>query len=70
MTMSTIIWILAVFWAALPLPVIGWGVFDFEPMKTCCTLDYTQGDRYMMSYTKTHRCYFFPDMKIYKLCVI
>ncbi len=55
MTMSTIIWILAVFWAALPLPVIGWGVFDFEPMKTCCTLDYTQGDRYMMSYTKTHR---------------
>ncbi len=45
MTMSSIIWILAVFWAALP--VFGWGVFDFEPMKTCCTLDYTQGDRYM-----------------------
>uniref|UniRef100_A0A9J8BPD1 Retinal G protein coupled receptor b n=2 Tax=Cyprinus carpio TaxID=7962 RepID=A0A9J8BPD1_CYPCA len=49
-TISTIIWILAVFWAVLPLPAIGWGVFDFEPMKTCCTLDYTQGDRLHSSF--------------------
>lgn len=43
MTMSSIIWILSIFWAAVPL--MGWGVYDFEPMKTCCTLDYTVGDR-------------------------
>lgn len=41
--MSTIIWVLSIFWAAVPL--MGWGVYDFEPMRTCCTLDYTRGDR-------------------------
>ena len=41
--MSGIIWILSIFWAAVPL--MGWGVYDFEPMRTCCTLDYTRGDR-------------------------
>uniref|UniRef100_A0A3Q2Z7T1 Retinal G protein coupled receptor b n=1 Tax=Hippocampus comes TaxID=109280 RepID=A0A3Q2Z7T1_HIPCM len=40
--MSTIIWVLSIFWAAVPL--MGWGVYDFEPMRTCCTLDYTRGD--------------------------
>lgn len=48
-TISALIWILAVLWAALPLPAIGWGVFDFEPMRTCCTLDYTIGDRYRLT---------------------
>lgn len=43
-TMSSIIWILSIFWAAVPL--MGWGVYDFEPMRTCCTLDYTRGDRW------------------------
>ncbi|XP_030629790.1 retinal G protein coupled receptor b [Chanos chanos] len=52
-TMSTIIWALAIFWAALPLPAIGWGVFDFEPMRTCCTLDYTKGDRDYITYMLT-----------------
>ncbi|XP_036427863.1 retinal G protein coupled receptor b [Colossoma macropomum] len=55
LTISTILWALAIFWAALPLPSIGWGVFDFEPMKVGCTLDYTRGDRdyitYMLSIT-------------------
>lgn len=43
LTMSAIIWCLSIFWAAVPL--MGWGVYDFEPMRTCCTLDYTRGDR-------------------------
>lgn len=42
-TISSIIWILSIFWSAVPL--LGWGVYDFEPMRTCCTLDYTKGDR-------------------------
>lgn len=42
-TISIVIWGLAIFWAAVPL--IGWGVYDFEPMRTCCTLDYTKGDK-------------------------
>jgi retinal G protein coupled receptor len=42
-TMCCIVWVLSVFWAALPL--IGWGVYDFEPMRVGCTLDYTIGDR-------------------------
>uniref|UniRef100_A0A3Q2W6K8 Retinal G protein coupled receptor b n=1 Tax=Haplochromis burtoni TaxID=8153 RepID=A0A3Q2W6K8_HAPBU len=41
-TISSIIWILSIFWSAVPL--LGWGVYDFEPMRTCCTLDYTKGD--------------------------
>ncbi|XP_076854695.1 retinal G protein coupled receptor b [Brachyhypopomus gauderio] len=53
LTLSIIMWSMAVFWAALPLPFIGWGVFDYEPMKVGCTLDYTRGDRgsviYMVS---------------------
>ncbi|KAJ8406804.1 hypothetical protein AAFF_G00297200, partial [Aldrovandia affinis] len=52
-TLVVIIWILSVFWASLPLA--GWGDYDFEPMRTCCTLDYSKGDRsyttYMLSLT-------------------
>ncbi|XP_051968838.1 RPE-retinal G protein-coupled receptor-like [Xyrauchen texanus] len=63
-TISTIIWILAIFWAAMPLPAIGWGEFDFEPMRTCCTLDYTKGDRNYITYMLTITVLFlaFPVM--------
>ncbi|KAM9557983.1 RPE-retinal G protein-coupled receptor-like isoform 2-T3 [Salvelinus alpinus] len=47
-TISIITWGLAIFWAAVPL--IGWGVYDFEPMRTCCTLDYTKGDKDYITY--------------------
>lgn len=47
-TISSIIWILSIFWSAVPL--MGWGVYDFEPMRTCCTLDYTKGDRDYITY--------------------
>ncbi|XP_020501442.1 retinal G protein coupled receptor b [Labrus bergylta] len=50
-TMCCLIWIMSIFWAAVPL--MGWGVFDFEPMKTCCTLDYTRGDRDYITYMIT-----------------
>ncbi|TNN83763.1 RPE-retinal G protein-coupled receptor [Liparis tanakae] len=51
LTMSGLIWILSIFWAAVPL--MGWGVYDFEPMRTCCTLDYTRGDRDYVTYMLT-----------------
>ncbi|XP_061563784.1 retinal G protein coupled receptor b [Cololabis saira] len=51
MTMSAIIWTLSIFWSAVPL--MGWGVYDFEPMKTCCTLDYTRGDRDYITFVLT-----------------
>ena len=41
--MAVVIWGLSIFWAALPM--YGYGVYDFEPMKVCCTLDYTKNDR-------------------------
>uniref|UniRef100_A0A1A8NVC2 RPE-retinal G protein-coupled receptor n=4 Tax=Nothobranchius TaxID=28779 RepID=A0A1A8NVC2_9TELE len=48
LTITSLIWILSIFWSALPL--MGWGVYDFEPMRTCCTLDYTRGDRDYITY--------------------
>lgn len=51
LTMSSIIWILSICWAAVPLT--GWGDYDFEPMRTCCTLDYTKGDRNYITYMCT-----------------
>ncbi|XP_058044004.1 RPE-retinal G protein-coupled receptor [Ahaetulla prasina] len=36
-------WCFAGFWSAMPL--LGWGAYDYEPLRTCCTLDYTKGDR-------------------------
>ncbi|KPP74749.1 retinal G protein coupled receptor b-like [Scleropages formosus] len=47
-TMVVIVWVLAVFWSSLPLK--GWGVYDFEPLGTCCTLDYSKGDRNYTTY--------------------
>lgn len=37
------VWLSSAFWAALPL--LGWGHYDYEPLGTCCTLDYSKGDR-------------------------
>ncbi|XP_073690011.1 retinal G protein coupled receptor a [Garra rufa] len=42
------IWLFTAFWAAMPL--IGWGEYDYEPLRTCCTLDYSKGDRNYVSY--------------------
>uniref|UniRef100_W5MEJ9 RPE-retinal G protein-coupled receptor n=1 Tax=Lepisosteus oculatus TaxID=7918 RepID=W5MEJ9_LEPOC len=42
-TMVTFLWLFAIFWSAMPL--LGWGEYDYEPLRTCCTLDYTKGDR-------------------------
>lgn len=42
------IWLFTAFWSAMPL--IGWGEYDYEPLRTCCTLDYTKGDRNFVSF--------------------
>ncbi|KAM9803820.1 retinal G protein coupled receptor a [Neosynchiropus ocellatus] len=47
-TLAIFIWLFTAFWSAMPL--IGWGVYDYEPLRTCCTLDYTKGDRNYTSY--------------------
>ncbi|XP_039199277.1 RPE-retinal G protein-coupled receptor isoform X1 [Crotalus tigris] len=41
--MGLFAWCFAGFWSAMPL--LGWGAYDYEPLRTCCTLDYTKGDR-------------------------
>uniref|UniRef100_UPI00398F1AA1 retinal G protein coupled receptor a n=1 Tax=Pristiophorus japonicus TaxID=55135 RepID=UPI00398F1AA1 len=43
-----LIWAFAGFWSAMPL--LGWGKYDYEPLRTCCTLDYSKGDRNFVSY--------------------
>lgn len=43
-TLAVFIWLFTAFWSAMPL--IGWGEYDYEPLRTCCTLDYTKGDRW------------------------
>ncbi|XP_006901086.1 PREDICTED: RPE-retinal G protein-coupled receptor [Elephantulus edwardii] len=45
------IWLSSAFWAALP--ILGWGHYDYEPLRTCCTLDYTTGDRNFTSFLFT-----------------
>ncbi|KAM8852325.1 retinal G protein coupled receptor a [Synchiropus splendidus] len=47
-TLAIFIWLFTAFWSAMPL--IGWGEYDYEPLRTCCTLDYTKGDRNYTSY--------------------
>ncbi|XP_034290644.1 RPE-retinal G protein-coupled receptor [Pantherophis guttatus] len=42
-SMGLFAWCFAGFWSAMPL--LGWGAYDYEPLRTCCTLDYTKGDR-------------------------
>ncbi|XP_003783777.1 RPE-retinal G protein-coupled receptor isoform X2 [Otolemur garnettii] len=45
------VWLSSAFWAALPL--LGWGHYDYEPLRTCCTLDYSRGDRNFTSFLFT-----------------
>ncbi|KAM5242517.1 RPE-retinal G protein-coupled receptor isoform 3-T3 [Hipposideros larvatus] len=45
------VWLSSAFWAALPL--FGWGHYDYEPLGTCCTLDYSKGDRNFTSFLFT-----------------
>uniref|UniRef100_A0A4W4DRG9 G-protein coupled receptors family 1 profile domain-containing protein n=1 Tax=Electrophorus electricus TaxID=8005 RepID=A0A4W4DRG9_ELEEL len=47
-TLAIFIWLFAAFWASMPL--IGWGEYDYEPLRTCCTLDMSKGDRNYVSY--------------------
>ncbi|XP_029466510.1 RPE-retinal G protein-coupled receptor isoform X2 [Rhinatrema bivittatum] len=42
------VWTFSAFWSAMPL--LGWGEYDYEPLRTCCTLDYSKGDRNFISY--------------------
>ncbi|XP_048864512.1 RPE-retinal G protein-coupled receptor-like [Brienomyrus brachyistius] len=42
------IWCFTGFWSAMPL--LGWGEYAYEPLRTCCTLDYSKGDRNYVSY--------------------
>ncbi|XP_077203992.1 RPE-retinal G protein-coupled receptor isoform X1 [Paroedura picta] len=46
--MAIFVWLFAAFWSAMPL--LGWGEYDYEPLRTCCTLDYTKGDRNYVTY--------------------
>ncbi|XP_069609240.1 RPE-retinal G protein-coupled receptor [Ranitomeya imitator] len=41
-------WGFAAFWSVMPL--FGWGEYDYEPLRTCCTLDYSKADRNFMSF--------------------
>ncbi|XP_066206378.1 RPE-retinal G protein-coupled receptor isoform X3 [Saccopteryx leptura] len=45
------VWLSSAFWATLPL--LGWGHYDYEPLGTCCTLDYSGGDRNFISFLFT-----------------
>lgn len=47
-SLVVLIWLFTAFWAAMPL--LGWGEYDYEPLRTCCTLDYSKGDRNYVSY--------------------
>lgn len=61
------VWLFAAFWAAMPL--IGWGEYDYEPLRTCCTLDYSKGDRYKLieCFFQLQRCTF--KVKAYEILV-
>ncbi|PIO33248.1 hypothetical protein AB205_0212880, partial [Aquarana catesbeiana] len=37
------VWGFSAFWSMMPL--FGWGEYDYEPLRTCCTLDYSKADR-------------------------
>ncbi|XP_054840037.1 RPE-retinal G protein-coupled receptor [Eublepharis macularius] len=47
-SMVLFVWLFAAFWSAMPL--LGWGKYDYEPLRTCCTLDYTKGDINYVTY--------------------
>ncbi|XP_032868690.1 RPE-retinal G protein-coupled receptor [Amblyraja radiata] len=48
MVVILFIWAFAGFWSLMPL--LGWGEYDYEPLRTCCTLDYSKGDRNFVSF--------------------
>ncbi|XP_032986739.1 RPE-retinal G protein-coupled receptor isoform X2 [Rhinolophus ferrumequinum] len=50
-TLVLFVWLSSAFWAALPL--LGWGHYDYEPLGTCCTLEYSRGDRNFTSFLFT-----------------
>ncbi|XP_028917129.1 RPE-retinal G protein-coupled receptor [Ornithorhynchus anatinus] len=41
-------WGFSAFWSMMP--ILGWGQYDYEPLRTCCTLDYSKGDRNFTTY--------------------
>ncbi|XP_069316808.1 RPE-retinal G protein-coupled receptor isoform X3 [Eulemur rufifrons] len=45
------VWLSSAFWAALPL--LGWGHYNYEPLGTCCILDYSRRDRNFTSFLFT-----------------
>ncbi|XP_066478318.1 RPE-retinal G protein-coupled receptor [Tiliqua scincoides] len=47
-SMVVFVWVFAAFWSVMPL--LGWGEYDYEPLRTCCTLDYSKGDRNYITY--------------------
>ncbi|CAM4581481.1 RPE-retinal G protein-coupled receptor isoform X1 [Lepidochelys kempii] len=47
-SMVIFVWVFSAFWSAMPL--LGWGEYDYEPLRTCCTLDYTKGDRNFVTF--------------------
>ncbi|NXN25374.1 RGR protein, partial [Nycticryphes semicollaris] len=47
-SMIVFAWLFAAFWSVMPL--LGWGEYDYEPLRTCCTLDYSKGDRNYITY--------------------
>lgn len=61
-TLAVFVWLFTAFWSAMPL--IGWGEYDYEPLRTCCTLDYSKGDRYC---THSSQCY---QDKYRHLCIL
>jgi len=46
-TLVIFVWLFTAFWSAMPL--IGWGTYDYEPLRSCCTLDF-KGDRNYVSF--------------------
>lgn len=48
-SMMVFAWLFAAFWSVMPL--LGWGEYDYEPLRTCCTLDYSKGDRWGLGLT-------------------
>lgn len=47
-SLVSFVWAFSAFWSVMPL--LGWGQYDYEPLRTCCTLDYTKGDKNFISY--------------------
>lgn len=65
-TLAVFVWLFTAFWSAMPL--IGWGEYDYEPLRTCCTLDYSKGDRYCLhAYTPNNAIKINTDVFVFYL---